>query len=179
MKKVFIALLLIFCLCTPAHTKQLVSFKTRFVAKTNVGFNIVGKSNKQIKTSIEYNHKDKFVKNLYIEIEPTSLKTGMKVRDSHMLKRVFNDESGKTHNIIISGKNVHLQKKDKGRFIGNFKVSFRGMNQNLPVSIKLLSSSSATAEATINITDFNVKKISLMGVKVKPKVSVFIDEIKI
>ncbi|MEE2671522.1 MAG: YceI family protein [Bdellovibrionota bacterium] len=94
-------------------------------------------------------------------VKAKDLKTGIELRDDHMLKRI---EADKHKNIIVSD-----VKAKGGKGIG--KITIKGITKKIQFAYKV-SGSKMLAKFSVSLADFQVKDLKYLGVGAKDKVEI-------
>jgi hypothetical protein len=118
------------------------------------------------------------IRKIYLKFSPKKMKTGMAVRDEHMIERVFTSDNGSVQDIKISGKNITCPLSGSSyKCLIPLKTKLRGKISTVRVKANLVFDESNNMKVNfdghIDISKFGVKKISQFGVKVKNKVKIY------
>lgn len=123
------------------------------------------------------------VLNLRFEVDPTTFKTGMKLRDQHMYEKVFTASDGSMPRIILQAGRVQAELNSQtSKWEGELKgqLSMRGVTR--PISFRATAekkgdSAVVSARGTLKTSDFGVKPIGYAGVKVDDDVAVTVSDV--
>ena len=131
----------------------------------------------------EINGNSATVRNLRFEVDPSTLKTGMKLRDQHMYEKVFTAADGSIPKVVLRAERLQAalnpqSSKWEGQLQG--QLTIRGVTR--PVSFtaaaeKNGSGAVVTAQGTVKTSDFGVKPISYSGATVDEEVTITVSNL--
>ena len=131
----------------------------------------------------EVNGSTATIRNLRFEVDPTTLKTGMKLRDQHMYEKVFTAADGSVPKIVLRADRVQAAlnpqtSKWEGELRG--QLTIRGVTR--PVSFNASAERKGagavvTASGSVKTSDFGVKPISYSGATVEDEVAVTVSNL--
>ena len=123
------------------------------------------------------------ITDLRFELDPKTLKTGMKLRDQHMHEKVFTAADGSIPPVVLRADRVQAKlnpqtAKWEGRLNG--QLTIRGVTR--PVSFTAAAEKNGagavvTAQGTVRTSDFGVKPISYSGATVDDEVTVVVKDL--
>ncbi|MFT6070649.1 MAG: polyisoprenoid-binding protein YceI [Bacteriovoracaceae bacterium] len=113
---------------------------------------------KSVKGTVKVNGNSVSGSNLYVKTK--SLKTGMDLRDEHLIKKL----EYKKHSKIIAKKIVGKNGKGTALF------SIRGIEGKVPFTYSKVDSKYMKANFTISLKAFKIEGVSYMGAGVKDKI---------
>ena len=114
------------------------------------------------------------LKEINIKIPVNSLSTGMKVRDKHMRKRIFQTEDGKFPDIqfVSSGVNCTVQPDNMECEVNGF-LKIRGVPKEVFMPLRVTYKGGeyrAKGEMVVKLTDYGIEPPSQFGVKVEDNI---------
>lgn len=123
------------------------------------------------------------INDLRFEVDPKSFKTGISLRDEHMQEKVFAASDGSIPKITLKAETFQAQfNAAKARWEGTLKgeLTMRGVTK--PVSFQATAEKKGegavvSAEGTVKISEFGVKKISYSGATVDDEVAVTVSDL--
>ena len=139
--------------------------KIDFVAHTNVsGVKVEGEV-----TGAKVQYDVKTPAGAVIAMDAFDLKTGMDTRDEHLREKVF--AAKKEGEVKIQFTVKDLKCADECKVTGMLKI--KEIEKELEIPVKANSDrSKISGTAQVNLTDFNLKRPSFMGVKVEESVDI-------
>jgi polyisoprenoid-binding protein YceI len=163
------------------------SGKIAFRVRTNIPFLTVSGSSSAVKGTAEaiIAGNAATIRNLNFEVDPKSLKTGMKIRDEHMYAKVFTAADGSVPPIVLHADQFQAKlNPNTSKWEGTLQaqLSIRGVTR--PISFrtwgeKKESGAIVNAAATVRTSEFGVKKISYSGATVNDAVDVTVSNLRI
>jgi polyisoprenoid-binding protein YceI len=125
------------------------------------------------------------VRNLRFEVDPKTLKTGMKLRDSHLYDKVFKASDGSTPHVVLQAARFDaVQKPGTSRWEGTLQaqLTIRGVTKPVVFQASLEKKGKGaivTAHGTVKTSNFGVAKISYAGATVNDDVSVSVTNLAV
>jgi polyisoprenoid-binding protein YceI len=123
------------------------------------------------------------VRNLRFEVDPTTFKTGMKIRDQHLYEKVFTASNGSVPKIVLQAEQFQAAlnaqtSKWEGELNG--QLTLRGVTKPVRFTAtaeKKGDTAIINARGTVKTSDFGVKVISYAGAQVHDEVSVTVSDV--
>lgn len=139
--------------------------KIDFVAHTNVsGVKVEGEV-----TGAKVQYDVKNAKGAIVSMDAFDLKTGMDTRDEHLREKVF--AAKKEGEVKIQFTVKDLSCSEKCKVTGVLKI--KDIEKELEIPVKANAErSKISGVAQVNLTEFNLKRPSFMGVKVEESVDI-------
>lgn len=141
--------------------------KVQFVANTNVKmFKFTGEAKDMTSTVARA---DGSLRSFEFAIPISAIKTGMDVRDKHMVERIFTTAEGKTPDVGYRSKKVECKPANEpGTQTCSISgdLTIRGQTKDFPLVATLKNGSDVTGRATIDVLQFGVNPDSLKYAKV-------------
>ncbi len=161
------------------------SGRVEFVVGSNVPFVKVSGASTALRGGGEVTVADDvaLVRSLHFEIEPTSFKTGIQLRDQHLYEKVFRAADGSMPKIVLRGEVFRAKLNPQtSRWEGDFQaqLTLRGITRPVlfhATGAKVGDGASVNASGTVSTADFGVPQISNAGVTVKDQVKVTVTDL--
>ena len=125
------------------------------------------------------------IRNLSFELEPKTLKTGMKLRDQHMYEKVFAAADGSIPPVVLRAEHFEAAfNPGSARWEGTLQAQLTLRGVTKPVSFRAWGEKKddgamVNAEGTVKTSDFGVKKISYSGATVNDAVVVTVSNLRV
>jgi polyisoprenoid-binding protein YceI len=125
------------------------------------------------------------IRNLRFELDPNTLKTGMKLRDEHLYQKVFTAADGSIPRVVLQAarfKAIQNPKSSKWEGLLNAQLTIRGVTKPVSFIATLEKSGNGAvvnAQATVKTSDFGVKQISYAGATVNDDVAVTVSHLNV
>lgn len=169
----FVAVAALWSVMASAETVKLG--KVAFLAETNVKmFRFTGEAH-ELQAKIQRNGNQ--LSQLEIRIPVASIKTGMEIRDKHMVERIFTAVDGSTPDIVYVADKSDCKpgaSSQEQSCVLSGKLTLRGEQKDFPLTVSFKDGSKVQGHAEINVLDFGVDPQTLLysGIHVANKTSV-------
>lgn len=156
--------LFLFCYTCLAFAKE-----TSFQGNIGIGIytNIPGFSfkAKTIKpTTVKAEEKEGKIQSLYLEIDPKNIDTGIKLRNRHMIKKVFKNKS-----ITYKSQKIDCSSKEKCSLNG--ALSIGGVTKEVIVNVTN-SKNQFTFEKKLSLKEMKIEELKFLKVRVKDIITI-------
>lgn len=125
------------------------------------------------------------IRNLSFEVDPKTLKTGMKLRDQHMYEKVFRASDGSTPRVVLRADQFEAKfNPQTSRWEGTLQAQLALRGVIKPVSFRAWGEKKdngaiVNAQGTVKTSDFGVGKIGYSGATVNDAVVVTVSNLRI
>jgi polyisoprenoid-binding protein YceI len=123
------------------------------------------------------------IRNLHVEVDPKSFKTGISLRDRHLYERVFTASEGSLPRIILRAERFQAKLNPRSsKWEGDLQAQLTMRGVTRPVSFhasgeKRGDTAIVAADGVVTTSAFGVKPISYTGATVKDEVRVIVSNL--
>jgi len=118
------------------------------------------------------------IRNLHVEVEPASFKTGINLRDQHLYEKVFTASDGSVPRIVLRAERFQAKRSPRSsKWEGDLQAQLTMRGVTRPVTFhaageKRGDTAIVAAEGVVTTSAFGVKPISYTGATVNDDVRV-------
>ncbi|HEV3408777.1 MAG TPA: YceI family protein [Chthoniobacterales bacterium] len=123
------------------------------------------------------------IEDLHFEVDPSTFKTGIKLRDEHLYEKVFTAGDGSMPKLVLRAERFQARLDPaSGKWEGEVRgqLTIRGVTRPVvfqAVGEKNGETAVVTATAVVNTSDFGVEPIAYSGARVNDEVKVTVSNL--